>query len=100
MIDIQKIEAVKTMLVGLSVFRGDGKKSLHGRPSWESERTKEFATWCRDVKGMLFQGNCKHTFLSHGRQLEVECLLFCTVLLLTTGGKTLVFMSVVCSFQM
>ena len=42
----------KTMLVGLSAFRCDGKKSMHGRPSWESERTKEFAAWCpwcRDV---------------------------------------------------
>ena len=36
----------KTMLVGLSVFRCDNKKSMHGRPSWESERTKEFAAWC------------------------------------------------------
>ena len=35
----------KTMLAGLSVFRCDNKKSLHGQPSWESERTKEFAAW-------------------------------------------------------
>ena len=34
------------MLVGLSVFRCDSKKFMHDRPSWESERTKEFAAWC------------------------------------------------------
>ena len=41
---MQKIDAVKDQLAGLSVFRC--KKSMHGRPSWELERTKKFAAWC------------------------------------------------------
>jgi len=46
----------KTILVGLSIFRCDSERSVHGRPSWElapydreSERTKDFTAWCRDA---------------------------------------------------
>jgi len=46
----------KTILLGVSIFRCGSERSVHGRPSWElapydceSERTKDFTAWCRNV---------------------------------------------------
>ena len=46
----------KTILLGVSIFRCGSERSEHGRPSWElapydreSERTKDFTAWCRNV---------------------------------------------------
>lgn len=52
----EKTMSSKTILFGLSIFRCGSEKSIHGRPSWElapydpqSERTKDFTAWCRDL---------------------------------------------------
>ena len=46
----------KTILMGLGFFGVVGKKSFHGRPSWElapynssSQNTEDFAAWCKVV---------------------------------------------------
>ena len=46
----------KTILLGVSIFRCGSERSIHGRPSWElapydceSEQTKDFTAWCRNV---------------------------------------------------
>ena len=52
----------KTILIGLSIFRCGGEKSIHGRPSYElipydcrSQNTEDFAAWCKLVlKGCRF----------------------------------------------
>ena len=59
----------KTILIGLSIFRCGGEKSIHGRPSYElipydcrSRNTEDFAAWCKLVsKGWCFNdraGEC------------------------------------------
>ena len=49
----------KTILIGLSVFRINSDKSVHGRPSWEfapydldSEITTDFVKWSKHVSRM------------------------------------------------
>ena len=41
----------KTILIGLSIFRLVGEKSVHGRPSWEFTKhcNEDFAAWCKHV---------------------------------------------------
>ena len=49
----------KTILIGLSIFRFGGEKSVHGRPSWElapydcssqnMHYYEDFAAWCKLV---------------------------------------------------
>ena len=46
----------KTILICLCILRCGGKKSVHGRPSWElapydcsSQNTEDFAAWCKLV---------------------------------------------------
>ena len=41
----------KTILIGLSIFRFGGEKTVHGRPSWEFTKhcSEDFATWCKLV---------------------------------------------------
>ena len=50
--------SLKTILIGLSIFRFGGEKSVHERPSWElapydcsSQNTvsEDFAAWCKLV---------------------------------------------------
>lgn len=55
----------KTILIGLSIFRYGCEKSVHGRPSWEfapydreSERTRNFAAWCKDVSSECCFNEC------------------------------------------
>ena len=46
----------RTILLGFIIFRCGSERSVHGRPSrefapyhWESERTKDFTAWCREM---------------------------------------------------
>ena len=41
----------KTILIGLSIFWFGGKKSVHGRPSWEFTKhcDEDFAAWSKLV---------------------------------------------------
>ena len=50
----------KTILLGLAIFWYSSERSEHGRLSWklapynwESEWSKDFTMWCRDVLTLL-----------------------------------------------
>ena len=72
---------LKTILIGLCIFRCGGEKSVHGRPSCElalydysSQNTEDFAMWCKHnflfwtlKDSLLEQGVKQHDLHDNGR---------------------------------
>ena len=59
--------SLKTILIGLSIFRFGGEKSFHGRPSLElapydcspqNTVSEDFAAWCKLVLKELLFNDC------------------------------------------
>ena len=59
--------SLKTILIGLSIFRFGGEKSFHGRPSLElapydcspqNTVSEDFAAWCKLVSKELRFNDC------------------------------------------